>query len=42
MEIVKVESKIKDSQPEEEADDNFMDALNAAAVDVWEDGQEKE
>lgn len=42
LEIVKVESKIKDSQPEEEAEDNFMDALNAAAVDVWEDGQEKE
>ena len=42
LEIVKVESKIKDSQPEEEAEDNFMDALNAAAVDAWEDGQEKE
>ena len=28
LEIVKVESKIKDSQPEEEAEDNFMDALN--------------
>lgn len=42
LEMVKVESKIKDSQPEEEAEDNFMDALNAAAVDVWEDGQEKE
>ena len=42
LEIVKVESKIKDSQPEEEAEDNFMDALNAAAVDVWEDGQDKE
>lgn len=41
LEIVKVESKIKDTKPEE-AEDNFMDALNAAAVDVWEDGQEKE
>ena len=42
LEIVKVESKIKDSQPEEEAEDNFMDALNAVADDVWEDSQEKE
>lgn len=42
LEIVKVESKIKGSQPEEEAEDNFMDALNAVADDVWEDSQEKE
>ncbi len=42
LEIVKLESKIKDSQPEEEAEDNFMDALNAVADDVWEDSQEKE
>jgi len=37
-----VESKIKDSQPEEESEDNFMDAINAVADDVWEDSQEKE
>lgn len=42
LEIVKVESKLKDNQPEEEAEDNFLDALNAAADDVWEDSQEKE
>lgn len=42
LEIVKVESNIKDGQPEEEAEDNFMDALNAVADDVWEDFQEKE
>lgn len=42
LEIVKVESKIKDSQPEEEAEDNFMDALNAVVDDVWEDSREKD
>lgn len=42
LEIVKVESQIKDNQPEEEAEDGFMDALNAVADDVWEDSQEKE
>lgn len=42
LEIVKVERQIKDNQPEEEAEDGFMDALNAVADDVWEDSQEKE
>lgn len=42
LEIVKVESKIKDSQPEEETEDNFMDALNAVVDDVWEDSREKD
>lgn len=42
LEIVKVESKLKDTQTEEEAEDNFMDALNASAAEVWEDSQEKE
>lgn len=42
LEIVKVESNIKDGQQEEETEDNFMDALNAVADDVWEDFQEKE
>lgn len=42
IELLKLESQIKDSQPEEEAEDNFMDALNAAADDVWEDSHEKE
>ena len=31
LEIVKLESQVKDSQPEEEAEDNFMDALNGTA-----------
>ena len=42
IELLKLESKIKDSQPEEEAEDNFMDAMNGTAAEVWEDSQEKE
>ena len=42
LEIVKVESKIKDSQPEEESEGNFMDALNAVADGVWEKKKKKE
>ena len=36
IELLKLESQIKDSQPEEEAEDNFMDALNGTATEVWE------
>lgn len=42
IELLKLESKIKGSQPEEEAEDNFLDVLNAVSDDVWEDSQEKE
>lgn len=42
IELLKLESQIKDSQPEEEAEDNFMDAMNAQAAEVWEEGGEKE
>lgn len=42
IELLKLESKIKDSQPEEEAEDNFMDALNGTAAEVWEDKGENE
>ena len=42
LEIVKVESKIKDSQPEEEAEGNFMDALNGTAAEVWEESEVEE
>ncbi len=41
LELLKLESQIKDSQPEEEAEDNFLDALNGAAGEVWE-GEEKD
>lgn len=40
IELLKLESQLKDSQPEEEAEDNFMDALNSVAGEIWEgDGQ---
>ena len=42
LEIVKLESQVKDSQPEEEAEDNFMDALNGTAAEVWEEGEVEE
>ena len=42
IELLKLESQIKDNQPEEEAEDNFLDALNGTAAEVWEkrDGEE--
>lgn len=36
IELLKLESQIKDNQPEE-AEDNFMDALNGTAAEVWEE-----
>ena len=42
IELLKLESQVKDSQPEEEAEDNFMDALNGTAAEVWEESPEKE
>lgn len=35
IELLKLESRIKDGAPEEDAEDNFLDALNASARDVW-------
>ncbi len=40
IELIKLESQIKDNQPEEEAEDNFLDALNASAAEVWEESEE--
>lgn len=42
IELLKLESQIKDNQPEEEAEDNFLDALNGAAEQVWEENEEAE
>lgn len=36
--LLKLESQMKDTVSEEEPEDNFMDAMNAAAGEVWEDG----
>ena len=38
IELLKLESQIKDSKPDEEAEDNFMEALNSTAETVWNDG----
>ena len=35
IELLKLESQIKDSKPDEEAEDNFMEALNSTAETVW-------
>lgn len=42
IELLKLESQIKDSHPEEEAEDNFMDALNGTAEEVWEESEVEE
>ncbi len=43
IELLKLESQvIKDSQPEEEAEDNFMDALNGTATEVWKESEVEE
>ena len=42
IELLKLESQVKDSQPEEEAEDNFMDALNVTAAEVWEESEVEE
>lgn len=42
IELLKLESQMKDSQPEEEAEDNFMDALNGTAAEVWEESEVEE
>nr|WP_300842248.1 hypothetical protein [uncultured Acetatifactor sp.] len=39
IELLKLESQVKDSQPEKEAEDNFMDALNGTAMEVWEESE---
>ena len=35
LELLKIESQLKDNQPDDEAEDNFIDALNASAQEVW-------
>ena len=37
IEFLKLESQIKDNQPEEDTEDNFLDALNASAAEVWKE-----
>lgn len=35
IELLKLESQLKDNTPEEEPEDNFMEAMNASAKEVW-------
>ncbi len=37
IELLKLESQVKDDQPEEDAEDNFLDALNGTAAEVWKE-----
>lgn len=37
IELAKLEAQYKDSAPEEESTDNFLDALNATASEAWMD-----
>lgn len=39
IELLKLESQLKDNQPDEQSEDNFLDALNASAAEVWEKRQ---
>lgn len=39
IELLKIESQMKDSAPEEDAEDNFLDALNASAREVWDESE---
>lgn len=42
IELLKLESQIKDNAPEEDAEDNFLEALNASAAEVWEESKVEE
>lgn len=42
IELLKLESRIKDNQSEEEVEDNFMDALNGTAAEVWDEREVEE
>lgn len=39
IELLKLENQLKDTSPDEEPKDNFLDALNATAREVWNDEQ---
>lgn len=40
IELLKLESQIKDTDTEEELKDSFIDAMNATAQEVWGDGSD--
>lgn len=41
IELLKLESQLKDSEPDAEPDDNFLDALNNSAEEVWNGSTEE-
>lgn len=42
IELLKLESQIKDNQTDDQAEDNFLDALNASAAETWEEREVEE
>ena len=38
IELLKLESQIKENQPEEDLDDTMLEALNSTAMEVWGGG----
>ena len=40
IELLKLESQIKDTQPEKDLDDTMLEALNSAAMEVWGGGDD--
>lgn len=39
LELAKLEAQFKDNESDEDAKDNFMDALNSTASEVWTDDE---
>lgn len=37
IELIKLENQLKDSTPDADTEDNFLEALNATAREVWSD-----
>ena len=42
VELLKLESQIKDTQTDEVEDSTFIDALNGTAAEVWEESEVEE
>ena len=40
IELLKLESQIKDNQPEEDLDDTMLEALNGTSAEVWGSGED--
>lgn len=40
IELLKLESQLKDNASEEDSEDNFLEALNASAKEVWDESDD--